>query len=145
MILLATDVIRNMICAAPARDVQRWLDAQDPDSLYLASASIAQLSIQAAQLDNREARHRMGRTINDLTLLFDHRILTFDLRASLQYGYLARKAGEGGVTLDEGRCALAATAASHATTMAACDPRPFIACGLATIGVHELAQDRYSA
>lgn len=130
MIVLDTNVVSETMKAAPSPAVLAWLNAQDADTLYLSSVTLAELLFGTAALPAGRRRDALAGAIGKLERLFEGRILGFDTEAARHYAALAvaaRTRGRGFPTPDG---YIAAIAASHGFIVATRDTAPFAACGL---------------
>lgn len=133
MILLDTNVISEMMKAAPDPQVHQWLDAQTAESLFLSSVTVAELLFGIATLPEGKRKARITEMLDEVLALFDIRILPFDTEAARHYAGLAvraRTAGKGFPTPDG---YIAAIAASKGFTVATRDVSPFEAANVPVI------------
>ncbi|ESQ87204.1 hypothetical protein ABAC460_20755 [Asticcacaulis sp. AC460] len=133
MILLDTNVVSEMMKAAPDAQVHQWLDAQTAESLFLSSVTVAELLFGVAALPEGKRKTRITDVVDGVLALFDGRILPFDTEAARYYAglaVLARTAGKGFPTPDG---YIAAIAASKGFAVATRDVSPFAAADVPVI------------
>lgn len=133
MILLDTNVVSETMRPAPSQAVQRWLDEQAAETLYLSSVSIAEALFGIRSMPDGRRKQGLAEALNVWIELFEGRILPFDLDAARHYadlGASARISGKGFPTPDG---YIAAIAASKGFAVATRDPSAFHAAGLEII------------
>jgi predicted nucleic acid-binding protein len=114
--------------------VTRWLDAQDPETLYLAATVLSEVLIGIALLPAGKRKHGMERAMRALqTRLFADRFLPFDREAAVAFALLGSRAAAKGYSISVADCQIAAIAAVHGFTVATRDTAPFLAVGLPVI------------
>ncbi len=87
--LLDTNVVSELIAKQPYQPVLDWVDAQDPNSLFLSVVTIGELQKGVAKLPDSQRRNLLQSWLtNDLLTRFQGHILTFDTEASLVWGNL---------------------------------------------------------
>ncbi|MDF0491627.1 type II toxin-antitoxin system VapC family toxin [Sphingomonas sp. H39-1-10] len=125
MIVLDTNVISEMMKAAPAPAVAGWLDAQRAETLYLSAITIAEIRFGIACLPEGKRRDALAGAFACTEDLFAGRVLAFDYAAARRYADLAasaRSVGKGFPTPDG---YIAAIAATHGYAVATRDVAPF--------------------
>lgn len=133
MILLDTNVVSETMKPAPSPIVQRWLDEQAAETLYLSSVTIAEAMFGIRTMPDGRRKQGLAETLDVWIDLFDGRILPFDLDAARHYadfGAFARASGKGFPTPDG---YIAAIAASKGFAVATRDPGAFHVVGLEVI------------
>lgn len=133
MILLDTNVVSETMKPFPSRNVQRWLDAQGAETLYLSSVTIAEAAFGVSTMPDARRKQGLGEALDVWIDLVQGRILPFDLDAARHYadiGAIARAMGKGFPTPDG---YIAAIAASKGFAVATRDPSAFQAAGLVVI------------
>jgi predicted nucleic acid-binding protein len=130
MILLDTNVISEPLKATGNTNVLAWIDAQNIETLYLSTISLAELRFGIAALPEGKRRDTLHYSLEHRVLpLFVGRLLPFDDPASKSYAR-ARIAGQAIAPADG---YIAAIAATHGFTVATRDTSPFEAAGLIVI------------
>lgn len=133
MIILDTNVISEMMRPEPQPSVRQWLDAQEAETLYLTSITVAELLYGVAAMPQGKRKGRLVEYIAQLQELFSGRVLAFDHAAAREHARLsiaARKHGKGFPTPDG---YIAAIAASRKYIIATRDVVPFKGVGLSVV------------
>jgi len=129
MILLDTNVVSEPLKLGGDPAVLVWLDAQDVETLYLSTISLAELRFGIAILPDGKRKERLRLRLDERVLpVFEDRILPFGIEAADAYAVLharARAAGKAVGTADG--------AAAHNLAVATRDTAPFEAAGLTVI------------
>jgi predicted nucleic acid-binding protein len=134
MIVPDTNVISEPLKPVADQAVTRWLDAQDPETLYLAATVLSEVLIGIALLPAGKRKHGMERAMRALqTRLFADRFLPFDREAAVAFALLGSRAAAKGYSISVADCQIAAIAAVHGFTVATRDTAPFLAVGLPVI------------
>jgi tRNA(fMet)-specific endonuclease VapC len=60
-LLLATNVVSELVAREPAPQVVRWMTAQTPGRLFLSVITLGELTKGVARLDPGRRRHRLTR------------------------------------------------------------------------------------
>jgi hypothetical protein len=114
--------------------VVRWLDAQDPETLYLAATALSEVLIGIALLPAGKRKRGMETAMQALQLkLFAGRFLLFDREAAIAFALLGSRAAAKGYSISVGDCQIAAIAAVHGFAVATRDTAPFLAVGVPVI------------
>ena len=125
MIVLDTNIVSEPLKPKPDPEVLAWLDRQAPETLYLTSISLAELSAGVEVLPAGKRRAALQQAVGTQVLsLFQGRVLGFDHDAALAFGRIAAKAQAAGNPIDFADCAIAAIATTHRFILAtrnACD------------------------
>ena len=134
MILLDTNVISEPLKATGDANVLAWIDAQNIETLYLSTISLAELRFGIAALPEGRRRDTLDRSLEQRVLpLFVGRILAFDDAASRAYAALRARARAAGLAIAPADGYIAAIAATHGLAVATRDQSPFEAAGLVVI------------
>jgi len=134
MIILDTNVISEPLKPRADPAVIRWLDAQDPDTLYLTTVNLAEVLIGIALLPAGKRKRGMELAAQSLQLkLFANRLLVFDREAAIAFALLGSRAAAKGYPISMADCQIAAIAAVHGFTVATRDTAPFLAAGVPVI------------
>lgn len=130
MIVLDTNVVSEALRPSPGPAVMRWLDAQDPRTLFLTAVSLAELLVGVAYLPPGRRRSDLeGALAEALEQLFGDRLLPFDAAAAEAFAPLVAGARSRGVQLGFADGQIAAIAASRGLAVATRDVAPFEAAG----------------
>lgn len=133
MIVVDTNVISEAIKPLPSPPVLAWFDAQDANSLYLTSVTLAELWFGIGALPAGRRRTALGRAVDGLVSLFSGRILSFDTDAARHHADLALRARAVGKGLPMADAYIAAIAAAGGFAVATRDIAPFRAAGVEVI------------
>jgi hypothetical protein len=134
MIVLDTNVISEPLKPRAAPAVTQWLDAQDPETLFLTATVLSEVLIGIALLPAGKRKHGMEQGIRALqTRLFEDRFLSFDREAAIAFALLGSRAAAKGCSISVADCQIAAIAAVHGFAVAARDTTPFLAAGVPVI------------
>lgn len=133
MIILDTNVVSEMMKPDPARAVRAWLNAQDADALHLTTVTCAESWFGIRALPQGKRREQLERAFDDVMVLFEGRVLPFDLEAARCHADLAVKARRSGRGFPTPDGYIAAIAVSRGFSVASRDVAPFEAAGVAVI------------
>ncbi len=134
MILLDTNVISEPLKATGNTGVLAWIDAQNIETLYLSTISLAELRFGIAALPEGKRRDTLHYSLEQRVLpLFAGRLLPFDDPASQAYAVLRARARIAGQAIAPADGYIAAIAATHGFAIATRDTSPFEAAGLIVI------------
>lgn len=134
MIVLDTNVVSEALRPAPSDRVLRWLDAQDPRTLFLTTISLAELLVGAAYLPPGRRRSDLeGSLASALRHLFGDRILPFGAEAATVLAPMMARARAEGLQIGFADGQIAAIAQARGFAVASRDAAPFAAAGLRLI------------
>lgn len=134
MIILDTNVVSEPLKPKPDPEVLAWLDRQSPETLYISTISLAELSAGVEVLPAGKRRTALQQALAAHVLpLFQGRVLSFDHDAALAFGRVAAKALAGGNSIDFADCAIAAIATTHRYIIATRNDRDFRSTGVELI------------
>ena len=126
MILLDTNIISEALKPGGDPKVKAWLDAQALETLFLSTITLAEIAFGIAAMPTGERRTRLRRALDEeITPLFDGRILTFDRPAAEAYGELRARARSLGKAISTADGYIAAIATAHSLAVATRDVSPF--------------------
>ena len=138
MIILDTNVISGPLKPLADPAVVRWLDAQDPETLYLTATNLSEILIGIALLPAGKRKRGMELAMHSLqTKLFEGRFLSFDREAALAFALLGSRVAAKGYSISVADCQIAAIAAVHGFTVATRDTAPFLAAGVQVVNPWE--------
>ena len=141
MIVLDTNVISEVMRAAPDPRVLDWLNRQMRASLYLTTVTLAELGAGIHALPKGKRRDDLERRCGDFVALFDRRILGVDEAAAAQFGPIIGEARRNGVTISFQDGLIAAIArANRNAAVATRDETPFAAASLEVLNPWEAAR-----
>jgi hypothetical protein len=131
MIVLDTNVVSEPLRARPDPQVLRWLDRQDPATLFLAAVSLAELLAGIEILPAGKRRAALARAVTDrVAKLFEGRVLAFDQDAAEAFGRVYAEARTAGRSIDFADAAIAAVALSRGFAVATRNTRDYAATGV---------------
>ncbi len=134
MIILDTNVVSEGLRAAPDLRVLAWLDAQDIETLFLTTISLAELRYGVAALPNGKRKKVLSVALEDRLIgLFNGRLLPFDNNASAAYAEAGARAKMDGYALGAADGYIAGIAAARGLTVATRDILPFEKAGVPVI------------
>lgn len=114
--------------------VQKWLDDQLAETLYLTATSLSELLLGIELLPDGERKEGLSVALAELLgHLFGPRILPFDERATAAFAPLIRRTRAAGQTHSMADAQIAATATVHGFAVAARDTAPFPAADVPVI------------
>ena len=133
MILLDTNVVSEAMKPEPNSRVRDWLDAQVAETLFLSSATVAEMMFGVGALPAGKRKDNLTAALDGLLGLFEGRILSFDTQAARRYANLAVQARASGKGFPIPDGYIAATADAHGYAVASRDTSAFTAAGLTVI------------
>jgi toxin FitB len=134
MIILDTNVVSEPMKLNGEPAVQKWLDAQARETLFLTATSLSELLVGVEVLPAGKRKTGLGEALNELlTHLFGTRILAFDHQAAKVYATLVCRAKTQGFAISTADAQIAAIACVHGFMVATRDTGPFAAAGVPMI------------
>jgi predicted nucleic acid-binding protein len=134
MIILDTNVVSEGLRASPEPSVVEWLDAQDVETLFLTTISLAELRYGVAILAEGKRKNALSAALeNRLIALFEGRLLAFDVDSSAAYARLRATAKSKGYAIGAADGYIAGIAAARGFTVATRDVAPFEMAGVTVI------------
>ena len=110
--LLDTNVVSELVAAAPAPQVLGWMAARRPDRLFLSVITLGELTKGVARLDVGRKRERLIRWLaEDLPAQFAGRMLPLDQAVAIRWGEMMAEAARRGRPRPAVDLQIAATAA----------------------------------
>lgn len=122
MIVLDTDVVSEAMKPSGSPTVRAWLDAQAAETVYLCSATLAELFHGIATLPAGRRKEALAVSLDGLLDLFGPRILPFDADAARCCAGLAAQARAAGCGFPLPDGCIAATAAFEAAGLPVVNP-----------------------
>jgi predicted nucleic acid-binding protein len=130
--LLDTNVISELVKAAPDSRVTKWIDATDESLIYLSVLTLGEIRKGIALLPNASRRVSLEAWLDhELVLRFANRILAIDQAVADRWGWIATKALAAKSPLPVIDGLLAATALQHNLALATRNTRDVAATGVA--------------
>ena len=143
MIVLDTNVVSELLLAAPATQVEAWLSAQDGAKVYFTAVGEAELRHGVAILPAGRRRTALTKAIEDiLEEDFRDRILPFDRDAAGAYAVIAAARRAAGRPISQFDCQIAAIARAHGASVATRNTADYKGCGIALINPWDKAGTR---
>ena len=133
MIILDANVVSEAMKAEPNVAVRRWLNRQAAETLYLSSVTLAELMFGIEALPAGKRKKNLMQACDGLMVLFEERVLSFDLDAARHYARLAVKAKGAGRGFPTPDGYIAAIAASRSFIVSSRDTGPYDAAGVTVI------------
>lgn len=134
MIILDTNVISEPLRAQANAGVISWLDAQDFDTLYLTSVSLAEVLTGVEILPLGQRRSALeARLTAALSLFPPERVLPFDTASARFFALLMARAKAAGQAIGFADGQIAAIAGANGFAVATRDVGPFVAAGVAVV------------
>ena len=131
MIILDTNVVSEPLKPNPDQTVLNWLDAQEPQTLYLSTVSLAELLAGVEVLPTGRRRDALEEAVSkQVFALFAERILPLDAEAARAFAKTRAGAQSQGNPIGFADCAIAAIARTRGFTLATRNVRDFTGCGI---------------
>ena len=131
MIILDTNVVSEPLKQSPNLAVMRWLDAQDPETLYITAVNLAELLTGIEIMPGGRRRSALKQALKtQLEDLFKGRILAFDEGAAEAFAATHARSRAVGNTINFADCAIAAIATAHGYMLATRNGADFKGTGL---------------
>lgn len=134
MIILDTNVISDPLRQMPHPALAAWLDAQQIETLYLTTISVAEVRFGIALLPPGRRRTILhDRFENTVLPEFAGRVIDFDIEASAAYAGLRADARRQGRAIGHFDALIAGIALSRGFAVATRDTSPFVAANVEVI------------
>lgn len=134
MIVLDTNVVSELMRAAPDSAVLAWVDAQPAAGLHLTSVTAAELLYGVARLPAGRRRAQLAEQVGALLEEdFVRRVLAFDLVAAGHYADIAARRATGGHPIGAADAQIAAICRSHGAAVATRNVADFDDAGIGII------------
>jgi predicted nucleic acid-binding protein len=131
MIILDTNVLSELLRPEPAKQVERWLSAQDGAKVYFTTVGEAELRHGVAILPAGKRRNALTIAIEGLLEEdFRDRVLPFDRAAARAYATIAAARRAAGHPISQFDCQIAAIARAHEATVATRNTSDYEGCGV---------------
>lgn len=140
MIVLDTNVISEPLKPVPDAAVMDWLNAQEPQTLYLTTINLAELLAGVEALPAGRRRDTLAQALTTQVLaLFGGRILTLDTKAAEAFAKTNAAAQAQGNPIGFADCAIAAIAQANGFALATRNLRDFKGTGVQLINPWDFA------
>ena len=134
MIILDTNVVSEPLRPEPDQAVIDWLNAQEPQTLYLTAVNLAEMLAGVQAISAGRRRDALMQAMHgQMFPLFEGRILPFDNKAAEAFAQTNTGARVNGNTISFADCAIAAIARTHGFTVATRNVRDFRGTGVEVI------------
>ena len=131
MVVLDTNVVSELMRAAPDPGVLSWLDDLPTRDLFVTAVTEAELRTGIAYLPEGARRRSLADAVaRTLGVLFAGRILPFDSGAARAYADIAASRRAAGRPISHTDCQIAATAVSRGMAVATRNVRDFSGTGV---------------
>lgn len=132
--LLDTNVISELIAKQPYQPVLNWIDAQDPNSIYLSVITIGELQKGITKLPESARKETLQKWLtDDLLTRFQGHILTIDVDVMLVWGNLVGRLAQVGRPLAALDSLIAALALYHRCSLVTRNEDDFVRTGVTVI------------
>lgn len=126
MMILDTHVVSEPLKPAPSPAVLDWLNAQEPQTLFLTAINVAELLAGVEAMPAGKRRDALAQALNTQVLaLFEGRILSFDSKAAAVFAKLHADAQRQGNAMGFADCAIASIARAHGFGLATRNVKDF--------------------
>jgi toxin FitB len=129
-VVLDTNVISELMRAAPSASVQHWVREVPPDLVYTTSVTLAEVRFGIARLPAGRRRDHLGGTADDVFGAFADRVLPFDAAAANQYADIVIERERAGAPIAGFDAQIAAICRFHRAALATRNTDDFIRLGL---------------
>ena len=134
MIILDTHVVSEPLKAAPDTAVLDWLNAQEPQTLFLTTVNLAELLAGAELLPAGRRRDALVQALtSQVVVLFGGRILSLDVKAANAFAETNASAQAQGNPIGFADCTIAAIARANGFALATRNLRDFKGAGVSLI------------
>jgi predicted nucleic acid-binding protein len=131
MILLDTNILSELMCAAPEKSVEQWLADQPDASVFISAVTEAELRYGVALLPTGKRRSALAAVIEGmLGEDFTGRILPFDSAAAVAFAEIAATRRQAGRPIAQADAQIAAIARSRRAALATRNVPDFEGCGI---------------
>jgi hypothetical protein len=126
MILLDTNVVSELMRAAPAARVLQWLDAQSTADIWISAVTAGEIRLGIALLPNGQRKERLGALAEAMFEEdFADRCLPFDPAAAADYAQIVATRSRRGRPVSVEDAQIAAIARSSGLTLATRNSKDF--------------------
>ena len=131
MIILDTNIISEPFKPKPNPAVMAWLDAQEPETLYITAISMAEMLAGLHKMPEGRRRADLQQLVeNKIQSVFENRILAFNMQAVKVFGRVNADACAVGNPIAFADCAIASIASAHGFILATRNVRDFKGTGV---------------
>jgi toxin FitB len=133
VVVLDTNVISELMRAAPDARVQAWVRKVPPDLVYTTSVSLAEVRFGIACLPPGRRRDLLAAAADDVFGAFSERVLPFDLSAASVYADIVVGREQAGVPIAGFDAQIASICKVHRAALATRNTNDFLRLGLELI------------
>jgi len=134
MIVLDTNVVSEPLKSEPNAAVLDWLNAQEPQTLYLTTVNLAELLAGVEVLPAGRRRDALAQALStQVVALFGGRVLSFDAKAADAFAKVNASAQAQGNVMGFADCAIGAIARANGFALATRNVRDFKGAGVSLI------------
>jgi toxin FitB len=126
MIVFDTNVVSELMKESADRNVVRWANSLDPDSIYLSTMVLAELLAGLGRLSDGKRKNDLVITIDALeNESFSGRLLVFNANCARHYGIVIERRYRAGRPIATADAIIAATALAYGASLATRNTRDF--------------------
>jgi hypothetical protein len=133
MIVLDTNVVSELMRAAPAPALLTWLQQTSSTGLYTTSVTVAEIRYGIARLSDGRRKHDLHQAANEIFAAFPRQVLPFDLAAATAYADVVAGREADGNPISGFDAQIAAICRSQVATLATRNTKDFIDTGISLI------------
>ncbi len=132
--VLDTNVVSELMRAAPEPAVLKWLDVQTPSELWLTAVVAAELTYGVSRLPEGARKQQLAHNVAAmLEQDFSGQVLAFDLAAASIYAELVAQRDRAGRPIAMADAQIAAICLAHGASLATRNEKDFEGLGLVII------------
>jgi hypothetical protein len=133
MIVLDTNVVSELMRAAPAPAVLTWLQQTSSTGLYTTAVTVAEIRYGIARVPEGRRRETLHQAANEIFAAFPRQVLPFDLAAATAYADVVAGRDRDGNLISGFDAQIAAICRSQAASLATRNTKDFTDTGIAII------------
>ncbi|MEV6845175.1 type II toxin-antitoxin system VapC family toxin [Actinoplanes sp. NPDC051411] len=133
MIVLDTNVVSELMRAAPEPAVLAWLQQTSSTGLYTTAVTVAEIRYGIARLPEGRRRQTLHQAANEIFAAFPRQVLPFDLAAATAYADVVADRESDGYPISGFDAQIAAICRSQAATLATRNTKDFTGIGISII------------
>jgi toxin FitB len=133
MIVLDTNVVSELMRAAPEPAVLAWLQQASSTGLYTTAVTVAEIRYGIARLPEGRRRLTLHQAANEIFAAFPRQVLPFDLAAATAYADVVADRENDGHPINGFDAQIAAICRSQAATLATRNTKDFAGIGISVI------------
>jgi predicted nucleic acid-binding protein len=134
VILLDTNVVSELMRAAPERSVEEWVATRQDEDLFITAITEAELRYGAALLPTGKRRTLLVEAIEAMLREdFRGRVVPFDSAAAIAFAQVAAERRQAGKPIAHADAQIAAIARSRNALLATRNVSDFVGCGVQVV------------